>query len=40
MPTIIARHKVGDINAWLEDHQDRLELFSPLSSGFKIFQDG
>ena len=39
MPTIIARHKVGDINTWLGGHQDRLELFAPVSSGFRTFQD-
>ncbi len=39
MPTIIARHKVGDINAWLEGHEDRLELFGPVSSSFRTFQD-
>lgn len=39
MPTIIARHKVGDINAWLAGHQDRVELFSPVSSSFRTFQD-
>ncbi len=39
MPTIIARHKVGDINAWLAGQQDRLELFAPVSSGFRTFQD-
>ncbi len=39
MPTIIARHKVGDINTWLGGHQDRLELFAPVSSSFRTFQD-
>lgn len=39
MTTIIARHKVGDINKWLQGHQDRLELFAPISSGFRTFQD-
>ena len=39
MPTIIGRHKVGDINAWLAGHQDRLKLFAPVSSGFRTFQD-
>ena len=39
MPTIIARHKVGDINTRLGGHQDRLELFAPVSSGFRTFQD-
>ena len=39
MPTIITRHKVGDINAWLAGNQDRLDLFGPVSSGFRTFQD-
>lgn len=39
MATIIGRHKVGDINVWLAGHQDRLQLFAPVSSGFRTFQD-
>ena len=39
MPTIVARHKVSDINKWLEGHQDRVDLFAPAVSGFKTFQD-
>jgi len=39
MPTIVARHKVRDINAWLKGHQDRVNLFAPAVSGFKTFQD-
>ena len=39
MQTIIARHKVGDINEWLKGHQDRVDLFAPVSSGFRTFQD-
>ena len=39
MPTIVARHKVSDINAWLKGHQDRVNLFAPAASGFKTFQD-
>lgn len=39
MPTIVVRHKVGDINAWLRGHQERVEIFSPAVSGFKTFQD-
>ena len=39
MPTIIARHKVGDIDAWLKGHQDRVELFAPAISSFKTYQD-
>ena len=39
MPTIVVRHKVGDIDAWLKGHQDRVDLFAPAISGFKTFQD-
>ncbi|MBL0358213.1 MAG: hypothetical protein IPP72_15685 [Chitinophagaceae bacterium] len=39
MPTIVARHKVGDIDAWLKGHQERVEVFAPAVSGFKTFQD-
>lgn len=39
MPTIVVRHKVRDIEAWLKGHQDRVELFAPAVSGFKTFQD-
>ena len=39
MPTIVVRHKVGDIDTWLKGHQDRVELFAPAVSGFKTYQD-
>jgi hypothetical protein len=39
MPTIVVRHKVSDINAWLKGHQERVELFAPAVSGFKTYQD-
>jgi hypothetical protein len=39
MPTIVARHKVSDINAWLKGHQDRVNMFAPAVSDFKTFQD-
>ena len=39
MATIVVRHKVGDIYAWLKGHQDRVELFAPAITGFKTFQD-
>lgn len=39
MQTIIVRHKVGDIDAWLAGHQDRVDIFGPLSTGFRTFQD-
>jgi hypothetical protein len=39
MPTVIARHKVGNFDTWLKGHQDRMELFSKFASGFKTFRD-
>lgn len=39
MPTIVIRHKVGDINSWLKGHQDRVRLFAPAVSSFRTFQD-
>lgn len=39
MKTIIARHKVGDFNVWLNGHPDRVELFKQASSHFRTFQD-
>ncbi len=39
MPTVVVRHKVGDIDAWLKGHQDRVELFAPAISSFKTYQD-
>ena len=37
--TIVARHKVKDINKWLKGHEDRLRIFGPAISGLKTFQD-
>lgn len=39
MPTIIARDKVSDIDAWLKGHEERVALFAPAASGFRTFQD-
>ncbi len=39
MATIVVRHKVGDIDAWLKGHGDRVAIFAPAVSGFKTFQD-
>lgn len=39
MATIVVRHKVSDIDAWLKGHQERVELFAPAISDFKTFQD-
>jgi hypothetical protein len=39
MPTIVIRHKVGNIDTWLKGHQDRVELFTKFASGFQTFQD-
>ncbi len=37
--TVVVRHKVRDIDAWLKGHNDRVKLFAPAVSGFKTFQD-
>ncbi len=37
--TIVTRHKVGNIDAWLKGHHERVSLFAPAVSGFKTFQD-
>lgn len=39
MATIVVRHKVSDIDAWLKGHQERVEIFAPAVSGFKTYQD-
>jgi len=39
MPTVVVRHRVGNIDTWLKGHQDRVELFSKFASGFETFQD-
>jgi hypothetical protein len=39
MATVIIRHKVGNFATWLKGHQDRVNVFSPLVSSFKTFQD-
>ncbi len=39
MATIVVRHKVRDINAWLKGHQDRKKIFAPAVTEFKTFQD-
>ncbi len=39
MATIVARHRVGDFNTWMQGHQDRVDLFSPAISSFQTFQD-
>ena len=39
MPTVVVRHRVGNIDKWLKGHQDRVELFSKFASGFETFQD-
>jgi hypothetical protein len=39
MPTIVVRHKVRDIKAWLNGHNDRVKIFAPAVSSFKTFQD-
>lgn len=37
--TIVTRHKVGNIETWLQGHQDRLDVFGPAISDLKTFQD-
>jgi len=37
--TVVVRHKVEDIDAWLKGHRDRVELFASAVSGFQTFQD-
>ena len=39
MPTVVARHKVGDFKPWLKGHDERTRLFAPAVSSFKTFQD-
>ena len=39
MPTVVARHKVGDFKTWLKGHDERTKLFAPAVSSFKTFQD-
>jgi hypothetical protein len=39
MPTVIARHKVGNFETWLKGHEDRKNIFAPAVSSFKTFQD-
>lgn len=39
MPTVVARHKVGDFDTWLKGHEDRAKIFASAVSSFKTFQD-
>ena len=39
MATVVIRHKVGDINAWISGHQERLAVFAPAITSYKAFQD-
>ncbi len=39
MPTIVARHKVGDFATWIKGHEERVSLFTPSISSFQTFQD-
>lgn len=39
MATIVVRHQVGDIDAWLKGHSERVALFAPAVTGFKTFKD-
>lgn len=37
--TIFARHKVSNMDIWLKGHEERMQLFTPVVSSFKPFQD-
>ena len=37
--TVIGRHKVGNFDTWLKDHEDRVRVFAPAISSFKTFRD-
>ena len=39
MATVIIRHRVGNFATWLAGHQDRLNVFTPVVTSFKTFQD-
>ncbi|MGB5236078.1 MAG: hypothetical protein WBM43_12630 [Flavobacteriaceae bacterium] len=39
MPTLVVRHKVGNIETWLRGHEDRVNIFKSAVSSFKTFQD-
>jgi hypothetical protein len=39
MATIIIRHKVRSFDTWLQGHQDRVNLFTPVVTSFKTFRD-
>ena len=39
MTTIVARHRVGDFDTWINAHDERAEVIGQLSSSFKTLQD-
>ncbi|MEO8763523.1 MAG: hypothetical protein ABI416_04510 [Ginsengibacter sp.] len=39
MSKVVVRHKVKDIDAWLQGHMERVALFAPAVSNFETFQD-
>ena len=39
MPTVVISHKVGNFDTWIKGHDERVDLFSKFSTGFKTFQD-
>jgi hypothetical protein len=39
MTTVVVRHKVGNFDTWLQGHQDRVNVFSPVVKSFKTFRD-
>ena len=38
MPTVVVTHKVGDFDTWMTGHQDRQEIFGPVTNGFRTFR--
>ena len=39
MATVVVRHKVRNFSTWLKGHQERVNIFAPVVSSFKSFQD-
>jgi hypothetical protein len=38
MPTVVVTHKVGDFDTWMAGHQDRMEVFGPVTNGLRTFR--
>ena len=39
MATVVARHKIGDVETWKKGHEDRLRIFAPAMTSYQAFQD-